>query len=138
MRPEDLNPDIISHRAEEEESIFSKKGDVFRALAEAMDIGTSPVRLAELSKHPHSAIRATIAQNPLTPFFALFQALGDEDFNVRQQARYTLVRLQKDGKLDLSDKAILKYVLKYEKDNLKAIEAFEDLKSKLRPNEKDD
>ncbi len=138
MESEDLNPDIVSHRGEEEKSIFTKKGEVFEAMAEAIAIGTSPIRLAELAVHPHSSIRSTIAQNPLTPFFALFKALGDEDFTVRTHARQTLVRLQKGGKLDLSDKAILKYVLKYEKDNLKAIEKFEDLKNQLRPEKKDD
>ena len=129
--------DRLTSRQEEESSIFTKKGEVFESLAEAMDIRTSPVRLAELMNHLHSTIRSTVAQNPCTPFFVLFQALGDDDYNVRSQATYTLSRLHKEYKIDLSDKGLWDVIMKYEKDNLKAIEAFEDLKSKVRPRKDD-
>lgn len=137
MRPEDLNPDIISHRDKDDESIFTKKGETYQAMGEALNIGTTPVRLAELAEYAHSSVRSVVAQNPITPFFVLFRFLADPDFTVRQNAKSTLARAHNEKKLDLSDKGIMNYILKYEKDNLKAIEAFQEMKDSLNP-DKDD
>ena len=130
MRDNDLNPEILKRKAKVQ-SIFEAKSGISKHVAEALDVMTNKLRLAELSEHPSTSVRTAIAQNQNTPFFILFRLLGDDDNVTSVYAGTTLNDLHQRGQIDLSDKGIMKYVLKYEKNNLKAIEAFQDVKDRL-------